>query len=74
MITYSAEVIDVAGNSVKIVAYEGEYADIFVEHETNGDELNLDADALQDLSKAAWTISALMKAIKEEPQRGRGNK
>ena len=74
MITYSAEVIDLAGNSVKIVAYEGEYADIFVEHETNGDELNLDADALHDLSRAAWTISALMRVIKEEAQKERGNK
>jgi len=61
MVTYSAEVMDVAGNSVKIVAYENRYADIQIEQDGKGRELNLDAESLEDLAKAAVVIALLMR-------------
>ena len=61
MITYTADVMDDAGNTIQLVAYP-DYADLIVERASKGVELHLSADDLENLSQAAATIASVMRS------------
>lgn len=60
MITFTADVMDQAGNTIQLVAYP-DYADLIVERAAKGDELNMSADDMDNLSQACAIMATVMR-------------